>query len=141
MRKPSKKTLKQKAWKAFARFIKARDARNDGTCVCCTCRAVLVWNDKQCQAGHFIGGRGNMVLFDEKGVHAQCGTCNAKHLGNGEQFLYGLFMKRTYKLTDDQLAQMRSDAKKPFKYCDYDYIRIAEEYSNKADALIAMKGI
>jgi hypothetical protein len=139
MRKASKKTLKLKAWKAFARFIKARDARKDGFGVCCTCNAILRWDDPTYQAGHFIGGRGNAVLFQEEGVHGQCARCNK--WGSGEQFLYGLFMKRKYNLTDDHLEQMRNDAKKPFKYCDYDYIRIAEEYNNKADALIALKGL
>jgi hypothetical protein len=139
MRKASKKTLKKKAWKAFSRFIRARDADKYGVVVCCTCNARLQYTDQTCQAGHFIGGRGNAVLFQENGVHGQCARCNK--WGSGEQFLYGLFMKRRYHLTDEQLAQMRADAKKTVIYKDFDFARIEEEYNNKADALIALKGI
>lgn len=139
MKKKSTKTLKAKAWKAFARFIKARDADKNGMVVCCTCNCWMKYNEPKCNAGHFIGGRGGAVLFDEMGVHCQCASCNG--FKNGEQFLYGLFMKRKYNLTDDQLKQMRIDANKPRPRKDFEYIELAEEYNNKADALIAMKGL
>jgi hypothetical protein len=138
MRKASAKTLKKKAWKAFARFIKARDSRENGTCVCCTCNAVLRWNESACNAGHFVCSRSGSVLFDEGIVHAQCASCN---MNDGEQFLYGLFMKRKYGLTDEQLEKMQNRKHKVVQYKGHDYERIAEEYGNKADALIALKGI
>jgi hypothetical protein len=138
MKKASKKTLKKAAWKAFARFIKARDARKDGTCVCCTCNAILTWSNSNCQAGHFVCGRGNAVLFDEDVVHAQCSICN---LNDGEGYLYGLFMKRKYGYDDKKLVELNDRKFRVMKYSEEDYRRIAEEYSNKSDALIALKGL
>lgn len=37
---------------------------------------------KKMDAGHFIQGRHNSVLFDERNVHAQCQRCNRFLHGN-----------------------------------------------------------
>lgn len=46
------------------------------------------------QAGHFIAGRGNSILFLETNVHPQCYICNIRKHGN--QLVYYRFMVRTY---------------------------------------------
>lgn len=72
----NKKTPKKKAWDAFSRYIRTRDClkstgdRNRGACVTCG----RVFDFKKLQAGHFIPGRVNSILFDEQCVHAQCLT-------------------------------------------------------------------
>jgi len=82
--KPKKKpkTANQKAkdaaWDAFSAYIRTRDCLRftgdptEGMCV--TCKNSYPY--KRLQAGHFISGRGNAVLFDERVVFTQCYQCN-----------------------------------------------------------------
>ena len=54
------------------------------------------------QAGHFLPGRHNSVLFNEKNVHAQCSGCNMFKQGNSVK--YFRFMQRTYG--EDVIAEL-----------------------------------
>jgi len=69
---------KKKVWTLFSKFIRLRDSlRTTGTlyrCKCITCGRE--YDTKKMQAGHFLPGRIDAVLFDEKGVNAQCYRCN-----------------------------------------------------------------
>lgn len=82
--KPSVAKLKKKVWEVFSRYIRTRDCllttgtRDEGRCF--TCNALHPF--KELQAGHFIPGRHNGILFDERGVHAQCYHCNVGLKGN-----------------------------------------------------------
>ena len=78
------------------------------------------------QAGHFIAGRGNAILFEENGVHPQCYICNITH--KGEQLKYYRFMVGKYgeaeverleklnktmrKFTVNELQEMRTNYQK-----------------------------
>lgn len=82
-----KVTPKSKAWKAFSAYIRLRDAiATTGTkdsCKCITCGRVYPAFGVGCiQAGHFIPGRNNSVLIDEKFVNGQCYHCNVGLKGN-----------------------------------------------------------
>ncbi len=95
-KKPKKKikvsTLKNKVWTQFSIFIRLRGANNEGMNRCVTCGVLKRW--KELQAGHFIAGRLNSNLFDERGCHPQCSLCNVVKAGNGPR--YYQFMIRTY---------------------------------------------
>ena len=69
---------RKKAWTAFSKFIRLRDAiATTGTtdsCKCVTCGREYPVH--KMHAGHFFPGRSDAVLFDEKGVNAQCYRCN-----------------------------------------------------------------
>jgi len=84
--------LKKRVWKEFSIHIRTRDADEDGYVPCVTCPAKEHWKDMQ--AGHFIPGRLNANLFDERGVHAQCRKCNLILGGNGPK--YYQFMLEAY---------------------------------------------
>ncbi len=56
------------------------------------------------QAGHYIDGRNNTVLYDEKLVHPQCLRCNVFLKGN--KVSYTVFMANKYCLTIEQIAEM-----------------------------------
>lgn len=87
---------KDKAWEAFSLYIRTRDCLrftgnpNDGMCVTCKGKFPRI----KLQAGHFVAGRGNAVLFNEKIVYSQCGYCNQKPpMGLGGNYAaYTLFM-------------------------------------------------
>ncbi len=74
VREKSVNWWKKKAWKVFSEYIRKRDADDDGFARCITCGAVKHW--KNGDAGHFLEGRNNSILFDERGVHFQCKGCN-----------------------------------------------------------------
>lgn len=139
MKNPKTKSLKDRAWKAFARYIKARDAGTNGMVQCCTCGVGLWWSSNTTHAGHFVHGRGSAVLFDERIVHPQCMVCNI--WGKGEQGRYTLFMKKKYLLNDSQIEELLNLKHKVRKITKQEYKVIEEEYNNKADALIAIKGL
>lgn len=71
-------SLKKKAWKVFSPYIRKRDADKNGYVACCTCGRVKHW--KEGDAGHFIDGRRNSILYDERNVHFQCKPCNGSFI-------------------------------------------------------------
>ena len=89
--KKNLKTIKAKAWKEFSRYIRLKYADENGYSNCVTCGVNKHYKDLQ--AGHFMAGRTNSILFYEKGVHPQCRRCNYNE-GNGVE--YFIFMEKTY---------------------------------------------
>ncbi len=79
-RKQSIKHLKKLVWKEFSLYIRKRDSDWRGIATCITCGVQKPY--QQMQAGHFIPGRHNSILYDERGVHAQCVYCNQHLHGN-----------------------------------------------------------
>jgi len=132
--KRKKKSAKTKAWDNFSLFTRTRDAiKTTNTlteCRCVTCgRLYLV---KELQAGHFIDGRHNSILFDERNCHAQCFSCNIKKHGN--TIPYWSFMERTYgREVIDELIYL-DRIPKQMKECDYEELAIL--YKNKLNDII-----
>ena len=97
--KKSKETVsywKAKCWDLFSDVIRMRDClqtmhRPDWG-MCCTCGVIKHITDLQ--AGHFIPGRHNLILFDLRGCHAQCYRCNIPLKGNPRK--YHKFMLEKY---------------------------------------------
>ena len=61
---------KRKAWDEFSRYVRLRDAikttQTKEWAVCCSCGKTYPAFGTGCgQAGHFVPGRGNAILFDE----------------------------------------------------------------------------
>jgi len=110
---------KPRAWKAFSDYIKLRDAlESTGTVdkvVCCTC--LKKYPVKGMHGGHFNPGRHNSILFEERGVHAQCYYCNIQRKGAPRE--YDTFMKMRYG--QEVIDELDSKAKetKQMKWCDY----------------------
>ena len=87
------KQLKRDAWDAFSRMIRQRYADpQTGEVQCVTCGAVKNWTEVH--AGHFLDGRRNAVLFDERNVHPQCVKCNM--FNGGAKVAYYDFMRAKY---------------------------------------------
>lgn len=83
-KKTSKKELKNKAWIAFSRAYRLRNADENGRTTCYTCGNVDEWQKHQ--VGHFVPGRGNAVLFNEECVRIQCAACNVFKNGNYTEY-------------------------------------------------------
>ena len=134
---PKQKSLssyKQKAWANFSKYIRLRDCLlTTGTPeagACCTCGKIVEF--KYSQAGHFISGRRNAVLFSEEGVHLQCYGCNIGRGGAIHE--YWLFMEEKYgrPVIDKLLAE----SKQTIKYTREDYQEITKKYQEKYQELL-----
>lgn len=95
--------LKDKVWKQFSIFIRTRGADTQGFNFCVTCQVKKFW--RELQAGHFIQGRLNANLFDERGTNPQCYSCNVGRYG--ATVLYYKWMLAHYgqEVIDDLLEQ------------------------------------
>jgi len=97
------KSARKMAWNAFSRYIRLRDClktlktTTNGVCYTCEC----IYPIEELQAGHFIAGRTNSVLFDEIGVRAQCKRCNL--FKGGEPLL---FRKKLVKEIGEDRVQL-----------------------------------
>lgn len=125
---------KAKAWQEFSKFIRTRDSiattGDTDSGVCCTCGKLIPF--KQSQAGHFIAGRTNALLFDEDIVHLQCYACNV--CNHGEQLEYYYYMKRHY--TEDQILEMRKLRYQTVKYTTDELLQITDKYKEKTEELL-----
>lgn len=138
-RKSPLQLAKNKAWKQFSVYIRTRDCLkttgNPGRGACCTCGRE--YDFPQLQAGHFIDGRNNAVLFSEQGVHAQCYGCNV--LKHGNKVAYFLFMETTYgrEIIDELVLESNQTIKRRA----FDYDDLCELYKHKTADLLGVSKV
>lgn len=94
--------LKKRVWKEFSIFIRTRRADINGVTKCVTCEVRKHW--KEMQAGHFLRGRLNANLFDERGTNEQCYACNVGRDGNVVEY-YEWMLVNHGKSVIDELRQ------------------------------------
>lgn len=129
------KRAKDKAWSAFSKYIRGRDCIRftgdieHGKCVTCN----RPYPFKKLQAGHFIGGRNNAILFDEEAVYSQCYGCNVGR--SGAYVEYFIFMES--EVGREKIDELRAKKSQTVKYTLFDYERIRKEYEDKYEALEA----
>jgi hypothetical protein len=109
-RKKRRSELQKKkaaAWTLFSRYIRLRDClATTGTLTrgkCCTCDKIIEMG-RDAHAGHFIGGRLNAILFDERGVHLQCATDNMFRQGAGVDYYRFMLDKYGGSVIDELVA-------------------------------------
>jgi len=122
------KKLKKKAWKYFSLYIRLKGADKDGNCQCVTCGVTKHF--KELHAGHFIDGRGNAVLFDERLVQVQCFRCNSKLPGclAGNKVKYTLFMINDRGWSLDAIEHFEKLKHKVVKISDSELQEIIDYY-------------
>jgi hypothetical protein len=126
------KTAKKKAWELFSRYIRLKDADQDGNTKCVTCGKVDSY--KKMQAGHAISGRGGRVLFEEKIVRPQCFYCNMVKNGRYDDFIY--FLTEIEKsMTIEEYWEIKKESKLPCKLSLQDFIDVQEKYKQKIKEL------
>lgn len=86
-KKPSIRSLKNKAWSLCSQLVRRREADEGGFVYCFTCGKPIHWK-YEAQAGHAIGGRRNAVLLDDSIIRPQCYPCNDKRIGNGMPHIF-----------------------------------------------------
>ena len=125
-------------WPTFSKYIRTRDCIKTsgsplhGRCVTCS----KLYPIGKLQAGHFIPGRYDAILFDEEQVHAQCYRCNCKLQGMWHK--YYLFMLDSGH-THDNIQEMIAHANDPvefsrewfeqtYEYYEFSLRNLLEEY-------------
>lgn len=127
-KKPKPKTLKQlkdKCWTLFSEYIRRKDADEGGTVECFTCRRLFFW--REVHAGHFVAGRTNAVLFDERIVRPQCISCNIWKGGNYSAYTLRMLDEVGREKVEDYLALKG----KTLKYTKSDILDLIELYKGK----------
>jgi hypothetical protein len=130
-KKPTLKSLKNKAWKVFSEWVRRKDADEGGTVHCVTCRAPIYW--KEAHAGHFVGGRNNAVLLHPDIVHPQCVRCNIFLSGNYAE--YALYMLD--KFGREKVEEFLSLRRQVVKLTRADFEASIETYQQKLKDLPA----
>lgn len=72
---------KKRVWKLVSEYIRRRaadEAKQGGYAQCCSCGTWRNWKDGD--AGHFIDGRHNSIVYDPRNVHFQCKPCNGSFI-------------------------------------------------------------
>lgn len=137
-KKTERQKAKDKAWESFSKYIRTRDCirfsgdPTMGKCVTCN----RAYEFKKLQAGHFIQGRGNSVLFDERIVYSQCVGCNGNPpMGKGGNYVeYYVFMLEEWgQIMIDEFRALKHETK---QYKIHDFIEIKEKFDNKTKALL-----
>lgn len=128
-----KKKLKAKVWKKFSEYIRKKECIETtgfidrGRCVTCGNE----FDYKQLQAGHFVDGRSNAVLFVEDIVHIQCYRCNC--LLHGNKDAYTLYMLDRYGKKKVERFLMMKHIKKSLT--EFELCALLEEYKKKIKEL------
>ena len=124
---------KKDLWKIFSMYIRMRDCYEaTGTLdngYCCTCGHPKTY--KTLQAGHFIPGREDSILFEPTCVHAQCYRCNVKR--SGEWVKYYRFMQKKYGFAEIDRLMGLSEQKR--EICESWITLTAIYYLAKIDEL------
>ena len=132
------KIAKDKAWKEFSHLIRTRDCIRFGNSLdngmCVTCKREYPY--KELQAGHFIGGRGNAVLFDERIVYTQCRGCNVKQpFGKGGNYVeYFVFMEEEWGR--DMIDEFRKLKHQVVKFKKHDLDEMREDFIKRRKQMI-----
>jgi len=97
-------------WTKFSQYIRLRDClKTTGSPdygLCVTCRRK--YPRGKLQAGHFVPGRTDAILFDEDCTHAQCYRCNCKLQGDWPRY-YRWMQKEYGQEKIEQLIDRRDE--------------------------------
>ena len=122
-------------WPVFSKYIRTRDCVKTtgsplhGRCVTCG----KLYPISKLQAGHFIPGRYDAILFDEEQVHAQCYRCNMKLQGMWHK--YYLFMLDSGH-THGSIQEMISHANDPVEFSREWFEETHEYYERSTQELL-----
>lgn len=127
------KTFLADKW--FSKYIRLRDADENGCAKCCTCGAYKDIKSMDC--GHFVKRQHMATRFDECNCATQCKRCNAFEQGRDVQF--GEYISKQWGV--GALIQLALASHSTKKYTAFELKQIAEHYKQKALELSREKGI
>lgn len=93
----------------FSRYIRIREANNDGIVSCFTCQKLDKWTNMQC--GHFIKRGETLLRWDVRNAKCQCPICNVSLYGNMDEY-----EKRLNEETPGLPDQLREESREVNKF-------------------------
>lgn len=127
-------TLKNKAWKLCSEYTRRKYADKNGLVKCITCGTIGHW--RTMQASHLVAGRGNSILFDERGIYPACMRCNIFKGGNLLMYMKflenKLGVKEAIGLRDELIMKSRI----PLKRTAEDYGRLILYFKKKLEKYV-----
>ena len=126
---------KKKVWVVFSKYIRLRDADDNGCCRCVTCGKPFHY--KAIHAGHFIPKRNNAVMFEETNVSCQCVYCNMFMHGQGAKY-YKFMLEKYGQEEIDRLMDLDKTIRK-FSVSELE--EMYHEYREKVKRIAKEKGI
>lgn len=130
-----KKTMRDKCWDAFSKYIRLRDANEYGRIQCCTCPHVGHW--KQMHAGHFMSRANESTFLHEQNVNGQCRKCNGPE--SGRQYEHGLYIDKKHGQGTSAYLYMLS--KKTRSRSDLEYDELRKYYKKAYEGIAKEKGL
>jgi hypothetical protein len=124
-RKPSRKTLVNKADKVFSEYIRRRYADDNGVTECFTCGKNDHWKKLQC--GHFQSRKHYATRWNEENCQVQCAGCNVFRYG--EQYTFGRNLD--IYVREGLAEELNILSNKIVKYDNHDLMSLIEYYQNK----------
>lgn len=127
--------LKEKLWKQISLYVRLKDADCHGYVQCVTCKTRHHW--KEMQAGHFIDGHNNTVMFDLRLIHPQCRRCNLKTAWglSGNKVAYTVYMMDIgYTKEDIETFERMKMQSKKFDLAELE--QMLEEITHKLESLL-----
>lgn len=126
-------TTKADEW--FSKFIRLRDADEQGLVRCCTCGRINHWKSVDC--GHHIKRQHMASRFSEVNCAGQCKKCNCFEQGNDAKFKEFIVKKYGQQQYDLLEASKRSNR----KLMQFEINEIAKHYKQKATEMAKQKGL
>jgi hypothetical protein len=127
---------RDRAWRAFSTYVRTRDCLEaTGTTtsgVCVTCGRAYPYKDLQ--AGHFVSGRHDSVLFSEKGCHTQCKKCNLYRSGEWTAYYFWMIHRYGASVFEEMLKEWLD---RSVSYSPEQYLQIERKYEGRL-ALLKM---
>jgi hypothetical protein len=127
------KTTKADQW--FSRFIRLRDADENGFGRCCTCGTIKQVKYMDC--GHFIGRQHMATRFNEMNAHVQCKKCNG--FEEGKKVQYKDFIVQRYG--ENQYNLLLHNARNFKKFAEHELTAIEKNYEAETERLLIEKGL
>lgn len=124
-RKPSRKTLINKADKVFSQYIRRRYTLDNGITECYTCGKKDHWKELQC--GHFMSRKHYSTRWNETNCQVQCSACNVFRYG--EQFKFGRNLD--IEFGNGTADELHFKSRKIVKYDNQDLIEMIKHYEKK----------
>lgn len=106
-----------------------------GSVICVTCGKHGFWTGQEMDAGHFLAGRSNSILFEPLNIHPQCKYCNRT---GGNPQAYRQFMLQAYSAEIvEALEKMRRES---ISFTREELVAMRREYRERTKAAIGIIG-
>jgi len=126
--------LKLKLDKEFSKYIRYRDAMDNGCFKCISCGRILPFSQADC--GHYINRQHMATRFSEMNCNAQCRKCNRFQEGNMQGYRRGLIAK----FGENKVKVLESKQHETMKISESEYKIMIKFYSKEWKKLKKEKG-